>query len=658
MAHTQANRNLEVTTPLGKDVLLLVGLSGEESLSRLFRFQIDAIAENRTDIAFDRLLGQKITVRVSLPGNKKRFFNGICVRVSQGERDSLFTQYTLEIVPELWKLTKKAQSRIFQHKPVDDILKKVFEGLNVKYQYQGNFEPRDFCVQYRETDFNFASRLMEEEGIYYYFTHSDGDHQMVVSNNPQGHADVPIASTLIYENVEGGTRAEDRVYDWAKSQEWRSGKHTLWDHSFELPHKHLDATGNIRDSVQVGKVTHKLKVAGNDKFEIYDYPGEYAQRFDGVDKGGGDRSSDLQKIFKDNQRTVNLRLDEEAVPGIIIQGASSCRQLVSGHKFTLQRHFNADGQYVLTAVSHSASQGNYISGEGEFHYANSFSCIPAALPFRPQRITPKPVVQGTQTAVVVGPSGEEIFTDKYSRVKVQFHWDRDGKNDADSSCWVRVATAWAGKQWGVISIPRIGQEVVVDFLEGDPDQPIIVGSVYNADQMPPYKLPDEKTKSTVKSRSSKQGSSSNFNEIRFEDKKGSEQIFINAEKDMDTRVENDDRQIVKSNRHIIVDKEHREKIGTSMSIQIGQSLDEKTGTKFAHEAGQEIHLKAGMKVIIEAMQVSIKGAGGFVDVGPAGVTIQGTMVLINSGGAAGTGSGADPKDPDEADDGTKTGKMN
>ncbi|MGE5303907.1 MAG: type VI secretion system Vgr family protein [Alphaproteobacteria bacterium] len=659
MNYTQENRPMAVTTPLGADKLLLMGFTGQEAVSRLFSFQLDMIAENDTDVAFDKLLGQKITVRLNVPDDKERYFNGICKRVSQGEQGNDFTSYRMEIVPQFWMLTKKAQSRIFQQKSVPDILKKVLEGLDVTYEIQGNFEPRDFCVQYRETDFNFASRLMEEEGIFYFFKHSDGGHQMVVANSPSSHKDLPNGSTIIYEEIEGGGRDEDRIFDWEKAQEWRSGKYTLWDHCFELPHKHLEVEANILDSVQAGKVSHKLKVANNDKMEIYDYPGEYAQRFDGVQPGGGDRASDLQKIFQDNKRTVDLRIEEEAAVGLVIQGASSCRDFVSGYKFTLQRHFNADGAYVLTSVAHSARQsGDYRSGSGDFHYTNSFTCIPVALPFRPQRLTPKPVVQGTQTAIVVGPGGEEIFTDKYGRVKVQFHWDREGKNNEESSCWVRVGTLWAGKQWGVIHIPRINQEVIVDFLEGDPDQPIIIGSVYNAREMPPYDLPDEKTKSTVKTRSSKQGTSDNYNEIRFEDKKGNEQIFINAEKDMDTRVENDDRQIVKNDRHVIIENDHREKIGNDMSIQIGNNLDEKTGTKFAHEAGQEIHLKAGMKVIIEAMQVSIKGAGGFVDVGPSGVTIQGTMVLINSGGSAGSGSGASPQDPDEADDGTKTGKMN
>ena len=649
-----------VTTPLGPDKLLLVGFTGQEAVSRLFSFQLDMIAENDTDIAFDKLLGQKITVRLNLPDDKERYFNGLCKRVSQGEQGNDFTSYQMEIVPQFWMLTKKAQSRIFQQKSVPDILKKVLEGLDVTYEIQGTFHPRDFCVQYRETDFNFASRLMEEEGIYYFFKHSESGHQMVVANSSSSHTDLPNGSTIIYEDIEGGGRDEDRIYDWEKAQEWRSGKYTLWDHSFELPHKHLEAEANILDSVQAGKVSHKLKVANNDKLEIYDYPGEYAQRFDGVQSGGGDRAGDLQKIFQDNKRTVDLRIEEEAAPGLVIQGAASCRHFVSGHKFTLQRHFNADGAYVLTTIAHSARQsGDYRSGSGDFHYSNSFTCVPSALPFRPQRLTPKPVVQGTQTAIVVGPSGEEIFTDKYGRVKVQFHWDRDGNNNEESSCWVRVGTLWAGKQWGVIHIPRIDQEVIVDFLEGDPDQPIIIGSVYNAREMPPYKLPDEKTKSTVKTRSSKQGTSDNYNEIRFEDKKGSEQIFINAEKDMDTRVENDDRQYVKNDRHIMIKNDHREKIDNDMSIQIGNNLDEKTGTKFAHEAGQEIHLKAGMKVIIEAgVQISLKVGGNFVDITPAGVTIVGTMVLINSGGSAGSGSGASPKDPDEADDGTKTGKMN
>jgi type VI secretion system secreted protein VgrG len=374
MSYTQENRAMEVTTPLGKDKLLLVGFTGQESVSRLFSFHLDMLAENNTDVAFDKLLGQKITIRLDLPDRGKRHFNGICNRISQGERDEVFTSYRMEIVPQLWVLRKRAQSRIFQQMTVPDILKKVLDGLDVTYEIQGQFHPRDFCVQYRETDFNFASRLMEEEGIFYFFKHSDGSHKMVVANTTQSHTDLPGKSKITYEDVAGGTREDDRIYDWEKVQELRSGKYTLWDHCFELPHKHLEAEASILDSVQTGKVGHKLKVGGNDKLEIYDYPGEYAQRFDGIDRGGGDRAGDLQKIFQDNRRTTDLRIQEEAVPGLVIQGASNCRHFVSGYKFTLQEHFNADGQYVFTTVSHSARQsGDYRSNGGDFHYSNSFA---------------------------------------------------------------------------------------------------------------------------------------------------------------------------------------------------------------------------------------------------------------------------------------------
>jgi type VI secretion system secreted protein VgrG len=679
MNYTQQDRAMAVTTPLGPDKLLLLSFTGQEAISRLFDFQLDLTAENEVDVAFDKLLGQKITTRLDLPDGEKRYFSGICNRVGQGERDEIFTRYRMEVVPQFWLLTKRAQSRIFQQMTVPDILKKVLTGLDVTYEIQGSFHPRDFCVQYRETDFNFASRLMEEEGFFYFFKHNSEGHQMVVANTPQSHPDLPTQSKIIYEEVQEGNREEDRIYDWEKMQEWRSGKYVLWDHCFELPHKHLEAEANILDAVQVGKVSHKFKVGGNDKLEIYDYPGEYAQRFDGIQPGGGDRAADLQKIFQDNRRTTDIRIQEEALPGLTIQGGSNCRQFVSGYKFTLQRHFNADGDYVITNVNHSARQaGDYRSNGGDFDYSNSFKCIPAALPFRPQRLTPKPVVQGTQTAVVVGPAGEEIFTDKYGRIKVQFHWDRQGKNDANSSCWVRVGTPLAGKQWGMVHIPRIEQEVIVDFLEGDPDQPLIVGRVYNAELMPPYALPANGTQTGTKSRSSKSGSPSNFNELRFEDKKGSEQIFVQGEKDLDIIVKNDRRESIGANRHLTVGADRienvggnqhlnvkadrveqiggdqhltltgdlSEKVGKGHSLDVGTDLLAKAGTNLNGEAGQAIYLKAGMNVVIEAgVQLTIKAAGGFVSIDPSGVTIQGTLVKINSGGSAGSGSAKSLKAP-------------
>jgi type VI secretion system secreted protein VgrG len=436
------------------------------------------------------------------------------------------------------------------------------------------------------------------------------------------------------------------------------------------------------ESVVAGKVTHKLKLGFSEQLEIYDYPGEYAQRFDGVDKGGGDQSGDLAKIFADNKRTAALRMQQEAVLGLVIEGTGTCRQFTPGYKFTLTRHFNADGPYLLTGVEHVANVTvDYRSGDTtEYRYHNRFTALPLAQPFRPQRRTPKPFVQGTQSAVVVGPPGEEIFTDRYGRVKVQFHWDRQGRYDADSSCWVRVAQVWAGKRWGTSFWPRIGQEVVVAFQEGDPDQPIIVGSVYNADQMPPYlgdgpdaKHPNDNKVSGIKTYSTKGGGG--FNELHFNDAKGQEQIFIHAEKDWDIRVEHDERHWVGRDSHRIVKRDefvqgegdyhrtlkgdHNEEIKGTHSRQVTGDDQQKVGQKFALDAGAEIHLKAGANLVIECPQITLKSGGNFVSITPAGVAIKGVMIMLNSGGAAGSGAGASPekaKLPQEAD-GAKPGEQ-
>ena len=511
-----------------------------------------------------------------MPDGSSRYINGIVNRFSQGQQvpsamgSAFFTRYLAEIVPQFWLLTRKAQSRIFQQIAVPDILKQVLTGLSVDYELQGTYKPRDYCVQYRETDFNFASRLMEEEGIYYFFTYADGSHKMVVADTPMSHPDVPGATTAIYEVVEGGLRKEDRVQTWQKSQEIRSGKYTLRDQCFELPGQNLEAVKPSLDSVQVGTVSHKLKVAGNDKLELYDFPGGYAQRFDGVTPGGSDRASDIQNIFQDNERTVGLRMQQETTPALSITGKSTCRQFSAGHKFTLDRHFNANGVYVLTQVGHFATLGDtYTSGSDTSQiYENTFECIPSALPFRPARTTPRPTVEGTQTAVVVGSLPvEQIFTDKYGRVKVQFFWDRKGKFDADSSCWIRVATAWAGKGWGQINIPRIGHEVIVDFLEGDPDQPIIVGSVYNAENMPSKKLPEGKKTSGLVTRTN-DPSVPGFNQMTCDDSDGKEMITMHGQYDMSTTIEHDDTQHIKNNRKINVDGTHTEAIKNATQITI------------------------------------------------------------------------------------------
>ncbi len=603
--YTQTSRPLTIATPLGSDGILVVGLSGHEAISSLFHLQVELLVENDKDLPFEGMLGKNVTLTLLTPNDEPRYHNGLCNRIRQGAQDDTFTSYSLDIVPSLWLLTKRAQSRIFQHVTVPDILKQVLADLDVSFELQGTFQPRDYCVQYRETDFNFASRLMEEEGIYYFFKHSEGGHTLVLANTPQSHPELPCGADLNYELPSGGNWLEDRVQTWEKLQELRSGKYTLWDHTFELPHKHVEASKNIVSSVEVGTVTHQLQVGGNGNLELYDYPGEYAQRFDGVNKGGGEQPADIQNIFADNQRTVGIRMQEEAVPGLMIQGSSSYRQLVSGHKFSLGGHYNANGPYVLTAVQHTAKVSNARSGGGEFHYSNNFTAIPFDLPFRPTRMAPKPFVQGTQTAVVVGPAGQEIFTDKYGRVKVQFHWDRQGQRNADSSCWVRVAQPWAGKRWGASFWPRIGQEVIVAFQEGDPDQPIIVGSVYNADQMPPYlgngpdpEHPNDNTLTGVKSNSTLGGVG--FNEWRFDDTKGKEQIFVHAEKDQDVRVKNDRREWIGHDRSLIVKHDKMEEVEADKHIYVHHNHSEHIGgnMELLVDKDQDIVIKKTKKELI------------------------------------------------------------
>jgi type VI secretion system secreted protein VgrG len=604
--YTQEGRALEVSTPLGKDVLLMAEFWGREAISQPFQFQLDLLAERGQRIAFDKLLGQKVTVRLALGGNRNRYFNGIVSHFSQGSRDAEFTRFHAELVPQLWLLTHRAQSRIFQHISIPVILKEVLAGLDVKYELQGTFHPRDFCVQYRESDFAFVSRLMEEEGIYYFFKHAANGHQMVVANTPASHPELPEQSKIAYEESAGSTRARCRITDWEKVQELRPGKYTVWDHCFELPGKKLEAQKAISDSVAVGTVTHHLRVGGNDQLEIYDYPGGYAHHYHGIDRGGGERPAHLQKIFEANQQTAAIRMQQEALLGLTIRGAGYCRQFVSGHKFTLVRHFDGDGPYVLTSVEHSIKlAGGYRSDMSPaMAYTNRFTCIPYALPFRPPRTTPRPTINGSQTAIVVGPPGEEVYTDKYGRVKVQFHWDRQGKSDADSSCWVRVATIWAGKRRGVIHIPMVGDEVVVDFLEGDPDRPLIIGSVYNAEMMPPFPLPENKTVIGSKDRSG-----SNTITVHPANKKTGAKPFYSLDLDHDFKVTvaNDETIDVKGKAQLLV--------GGDRYVQ----------ADYYHVSAKKINLVAQEEIQLLTSDAKII-------IGNGVITIQGSLVRINCGG--------------------------
>jgi type VI secretion system secreted protein VgrG len=520
---------------------------------------------------------------------------------------------------------------------VPDIVEQIFtEKGFVDYRINLNdtYDPKEYCVQYRETDFNFVCRLLEQEGICYFFEHEEGRHTMILADSPEEHRACPRQESARYHHISPGERIEEEVItSFDKMQEISIGKFTVNDYNFEMPSTDLKVEVSSTQSLGPGER------------ELYDYPAEYTLRAEG-------------------DRLANIRMQEHEAKITTITGTSTCRAFSSGFRFLLEDYYRDDmndSEYVLVAVSHGASEAVGASGEGEGEsYTNSFTCIPFDVPYRPALATPKPLMGGTQTAIVVGPAGEEIYTDEHGRVKVQFHWDREGQYNESSSCWIRVAQLWAGAGWGGMYIPRIGHEVIIEFLEGDPDRPIIIGCVYHGNNRPPYELPAEKTKSVIKSNASLGGGG--FNEIRFEDKKGEEQLFIHAEMNQDIRtkkdllewVGNDSHLIVKNDqfeqtdgdKHLTVKGDRNEKVDGTVSLETVGDLQEKVGINHALDAGTEMHLKAGMNVVIEAgTSITLKAGGGFVVVGPAGVTISGTPVLINSGGSAGSGSGCSPESP-------------
>lgn len=644
--YTQTNRRLSLDTPLGKDVLLLTGFTGREEVSRLFRFELDMLSTNDAVDPTD-LVGKGVTWSVQGPESEPRYFHGVVSRfAAAGVNLQGLRQYRAEVVPWLWLLTCTRDCRIYQNKTVPQIVEAVFQDLSQTdfdaAQIKGTHNAREYCVQYRESDFDFVSRLLEQEGIFYFFRHEQGKHTLVLADQKGAYQDCAEKEVEYFQ----GDADFNRVSRWEHRFEFRPGKWTQNDYNFETPSTNLKSSS-----------TTVLPLKGTDKYERYDYPGGYAKTSDGG-------------------ALTDLRMEEEEAAYEVVDGASTCRSFSPGGKFTLQKHDckSEEGKaYALTAVEHEASEPGYVAGvEPGQDYRNAFTCIPATVVYRPGRTTPRPVVSGPQTAVVVGPSGEEIYTDKYGRVKVQFFWDRLGKKDENSSCWVRVAEGWAGKTWGTLFLPRVGQEVVVEFLEGDPDRPLVTGRLYNAEQMPPYTLPANQTQSGIKTRSSKQGSTDNCNELRFEDKKGSEQVYFHAEKDFVREVENDDKLTVSHDQTITVKNDRTETVqegNESVTVSKGnrtttisqgnESLEVKQGNRTVTlgQGNNTLELKQGNRSVIldmggdtltikqgnqttklnmgasvtDAMQsIELKVGQSSIKIDQSGVTIAGLMVKVQA----------------------------
>ena len=515
---TQKHRPVGVATPLGEDVLVFGRMTARERLGRLFQFDLELLSENY-EIEPKDVLGQTMGVRLELPGERgTRYFHGFVTDFSYlGMNGLRYGVYHATLRPWLWFLTRTADCRIFQNRKVPDLIKGIFAEhgfTDIEDKLSGSYRSWDYCVQYRETDFNFVSRLMEQEGIYYYFKHEKDKHLLVLADGYsahqkfKGYEQVPYFPPDVHDH-----RERDHLSELNLRVSHQPGAYALNDFDFKVPSKKLLAKlANPKDHARA-------------KFEIYDYPGEYTE-------------------YGEGESYTRLRLEELLAQHESVGAKGNAAGLAVGYLFDLTNCSRQDlnREYLIESATHLVESDAYESvagseGAGKL-YLGEYVLLDAKQPYRAPRSTPKPVVQGPQTAMVVGPKGEEIYTDEYGRVKVQFHWDREGQRNESSSCWIRVSQVWADKQWGAIHIPRIGQEVIVDFLEGDPDQPIITGRVYNGANLPPYALPDNQTQSGIKSRSSKGAGAANFNEIRFEDKKGEEEVYVHAEKDMNVVVEN------------------------------------------------------------------------------------------------------------------------
>ena len=545
-----SDRTFVAHSPLG-EALEFRSLVGNEQISRLFEFQVRLISESPA-ISAKSLLGQDMTIEVDLTteldGSDVRYLSGQVVQFTYIGRDGDFYSYIAVLRPKLWHATRRTDFKIFQQQTAPAIIKSVLAkyGISIKESLSGKYRTWDYMVQYDETDFNFVSRVMESEGMYYYFEHTMGNHTLVLSDDIGSHRPLPNGPTTI--PYYSGNRAahvhdEDFIDGWSFGEDVASGKFAADDYDFEKPKALLD--------------TKEIKLAGHpeDNREIFKWPGGYTE-------------------VNDGENYARITIEQQNAPREAAHGEGNARNIAPGYLFTFSKYPRGDQNkdYLIESAyyrfeenvrrSDGAGSGGKRGGtDNPTTYRIGFDVIPKTTPYRSQRVTPKPHTTGPQTAVVTGPPGEEIWTDKYGRVKVQFHWDRYGKFDDKSSCWIRVSQAWAGSNYGSMHIPRIGQEVIVDFLNGDPDYPIITGRVYNAMQMPPWDLPANKTQSGIKTSSSKSGAPGagekngpgDANAIRFEDKKGAEQLWLHAQKDQLTEVENDEDKWVGNDRRKTVD---------------------------------------------------------------------------------------------------------
>ncbi len=588
----EASRDVQVELKVvGLDQQLYVmQFWGQEGISQLFQFQLVLAAETPS-LDLESVVGQPGVLTLSSVVGK-RHVNGIVSRFQVREKGRNFTIYQATLVPAVWRLQHRRDLRIFQDKSIQQIIEAILRPLQIDHRFRskGNAAPkaRDYCVQYRESDWGFICRLLEEEGYYFFFEHSADKHVLQMGNDYHLHPEIaadPEGLTSVRFHEPGTTTpAAEHIFSLYYEQNIRPGKVTLNDYNFEKP-----AVPFLKDK----------EAQTNTDLELYDYPGRY-------------EDSDLGKEL------CGIRVQEQQANRTQGEGKSDCTRFTAGYCFTLTDYYRqalCEQKYLLTAVVHEGTKHQDLESgtvSKRIRYSNSFRMIPREVPFRPPRLTRKPTVQGCQTAVVTGPSGQEVHTDKYGRVKVQFHWDREGKHDEKSSCWIRVGQVWAGQGWGAMFIPRIGQEVIVDFLEGDPDRPIIVGCVYHAQNPAPLDLPSEKTRSTIKSNSTLGGGG--FNEIQLEDKKGAERVYVHGQKDLLVQVKNDITSTADAN----------------VTTRAGKNQSETIGKKLSITAGEEVVLTCGAASFTLKKDGTITLSGATIQITGSGeVSVQGMPIKLN-----------------------------
>ncbi len=585
VGYQQDRRLIAVQTPLGADAMILLSFDGEEALSQPFEYNLKMVASQDDEIKPGALVGKPISFSVTRHDGSPRPFHGYVRRLT---RDAGAKGYSATVVPWLWFLTRTSNCRIFQNMSVTEIIEQVFKDFGFpNYEIsdvKGEHPSRVYCVQYLETAFDFISRLMEEEGIFYYFRHDEGKHTLILADQVNAYQDTEEDTIEFAE----GTLPHAQIASWDRQFDFCSGKWAHTDYNFETPSTSIAA----HQSTAIDLADSKL--------ELFDYPGAYQ------DQSMGDV-------------LARIRIEELEMDHDMVVANSSYRTLHPGHTFNLTSLIassDAKKGYVITRIEHHASSNTYATtGGGGESYHNRFTCIPKETVFRPRRVTPKPVISGPQTAVVVGPKGEEIYTDKYGRIKVQFHWDRLGAKDDGSSCWIRVRQVSAGKNWGGLFIPRVGQEVIVEFLDGDPNRPIVTGAVYNADNMPPWELPGERLTSGLASRSSKKGTKENANFFTFDDTKGEELVTLHAEKNALREVENDETVTVGNNQNLDVQN--------NLAISVKQG-------KYTLEAAEAVELKVGQSTVtLKPDRIELKIGSSCIKLDVTNVKLASTFTTVS-----------------------------